>query len=196
MPRQTDPKNLERLLEAAAELFLVEGYDGASMQQLADSVGLHKSSLYHYVTGKEDLLGKLTSEAQTAAEKNMAEAEAKNDKKQAMVDALTFAIDQTLDDLGKVSLVLRQKPDSVTGEKITERRREHDRRLSAIIETAQQSGDVRNDIHPVLLSRLLMGMIAWLVEWYDPKRTRFEKDEIREAILSLILNGIVRVEEE
>ena len=196
MPRQTDPKNLERLLEAAAELFLVEGYDGASMQQLADSVGLHKSSLYHYVTGKEDLLGKLTSEAQTAAEKNMAEAEAKNDKKQAMVDALTFAIDQTLDDLGKVSLVLRQKPDSVTGEKITERRREHDRRLSAIIEAAQQSGDVRNDIHPVLLSRLLMGMIAWLVEWYDPQRTRFEKDEIREAILSLILNGIVRVEEE
>tara|TARA_B100001996_G_scaffold303683_1_gene244516 strand:- start:1481 stop:2071 length:591 start_codon:yes stop_codon:yes gene_type:complete len=196
VPRQTDPKNLERLLEAAAELFLVEGYDGASMQQLADSVGLHKSSLYHYVTGKEDLLGKLTSEAQTAAEKNMAEAEAKNDKKQAMVDALTFAIDQTLDDLGKVSLVLRQKPDSVTGEKITERRREHDRRLSAIIESAQQSGDVRNDIHPVLLSRLLMGMIAWLVEWYDPKRTRFEKDEIREAILSLILNGIVRVEEE
>jgi len=196
VPRQTDPKNLERLLEAAAELFLVEGYDGASMQQLADSVGLHKSSLYHYVTGKEDLLGKLTSEAQTAAEKNMAEAEAKNDKKQAMVDALTFAIDQTLDDLGKVSLVLRQKPDSVTGEKITERRREHDRRLSAIIESAQQSGDVRNDIHPVLLSRLLMGMIAWLVEWYDPKRTRFEKDEIREGILSLILNGIVRVEEE
>ena len=196
MPRQTDPKNLERLLEAAAELFLVEGYDGASMQQLADSVGLHKSSLYHYVTGKEDLLGKLTSEAQTAAEKNMAEAEAKNDKKQAMIDALTFAIDQTLDDLGKVSLVLRQKPDSVTGEKITERRREHDRRLSAIIEAAQQSGDVRNDIHPVLLSRLLMGMIAWLVEWYDPQRTRFEKDEIREAILSLILNGIVRVEEE
>jgi len=196
VPRQTDPKNLERLLEAAAELFLVEGYDGASMQQLADSVGLHKSSLYHYVTGKEDLLGKLTSEAQTAAEKNMAEAEAKNDKKQAMIDALTFAIDQTLDDLGKVSLVLRQKPDSVTGEKITERRREHDRRLSAIIEAAQQSGDVRNDIHPVLLSRLLMGMIAWLVEWYDPQRTRFEKDEIREAILSLILNGIVRVEEE
>ena len=81
MPRQTDPKNLERLLEAAAELFLIEGYDGASMQQLADRVGLHKSSLYHYVTGKEDLLGKLTSEAQTAAETNMSQAEEKSDKK-------------------------------------------------------------------------------------------------------------------
>ncbi len=194
MPRQTDPKNLERLLEAAAELFLVEGYDGASMQQLADSVGLHKSSLYHYVTGKEDLLAKLTSEAQTAAESNMAKAEAKEDRKEALIDALTFAIDQTLNDLGKVSLVLRQKPDSVTGELITERRREHDRRLSAIIEAAQRSGDVRDDIHPVLLSRLLMGMIAWLVEWYDPKRTRFDKEEIRAAILSLIVNGIVRPE--
>ena len=191
MPRQTDPKNLERLLEAAAELFLVEGYDGASMQQLADSVGLHKSSLYHYVTGKEDLLGKLTSEAQTAAETNMAEAEANADKKEAFIDALSFAIDQTLNDLGKVSLVLRQKPDSVTGEQITERRREHDRRLSSIIEAAQQSGDVRDDIHPVLLSRLLYGMIAWLVEWYNPKRTRFDDDAIRDAILSIIANGVV-----
>jgi len=191
VPRQTDPKNLERLLEAAAELFLIEGYDGASMQQLADSVGLHKSSLYHYVTGKEDLLGKLTSEAQTAAETNLAQAEEKSDKKEALIDALTFAIDQTLNDIGKVSLVLRQKPDSATGELITERRREHDRRLSAIIESAQKSGDVRDDIHPVLLSRLLMGMIAWLVEWYNPKRTRFDNDTIRDAILSIIANGVV-----
>ena len=191
MPRQTDPKNLERLLEAAADLFLVEGYDGASMQQLADSVGLHKSSLYHYVSGKEDLLGKLTSEAQSDAETNMAKAEAKDNKGEALIDALTFAIDQTLNDLGKVSLVLRQKPDSVTGEQITERRREHDRRLSAIIEAAQTSGDVRDDIHPVLLSRLLYGMIAWLVEWYDPELTRFDKDEIRNAILSVVLNGTI-----
>ena len=123
-------------------------------------------------------------------------AEAKENKREAMIDALTFAIDQTLNDLGKVSLVLRQKPDSVTGERITERRREHDRRLSAIIEAAQKSGDVRDDIHPVLLSRLLYGMIAWLVEWYDPERTRFDKDEIRSAILSVILNGTVRQEED
>ena len=147
------------------------------------------------MNGKEDLLGKLTSEAQTDAEVNLAQAEEKSDKKEAMIDALTFAIDQTLNDLGKVSLVLRQKPDSVTGERITERRRDYDRRLSAIIEAAQESGDVRSDIHPVLLSRLVNGMIAWLVEWYDPKRTRFDKDEIREAILSLIINGIVQPEE-
>lgn len=194
MPRQTDPKNLERLLEAAAELFLVEGYDGASMQQLADRVGLHKSSLYHYVNGKEDLLGKLTDEAQTAAAENLKEAEAKKDKKEAFIDALTFAIDQTLNDIGKVSLVLRQKPDSVTGERITERRREHDNRLSTIIEEAQKSGEIRGDIHPVLLSRLVMGMIAWLVEWYDPKRTRFDQETIREAILSLIINGVGSLE--
>lgn len=194
MPRQTDPKNLERLLEAAAELFLVEGYDGASMQQLADKVGLHKSSLYHYVNGKEDLLGKLTDEAQTAAAENLKEAEAKKEKKEAFIGALTFAIDQTLKDIGKVSLVLRQKPDSVTGERITERRREYDNRLSTIIEEAQKSGEIRDDIHPVLLSRLVMGMIAWLVEWYDPKRTRFDQETIRDAILSLIINGVGSLE--
>ena len=40
MPRKTDPKNLERVLDAAAELFLAEGYDAATMQQLADKLGL------------------------------------------------------------------------------------------------------------------------------------------------------------
>ena len=194
MPRQTDPQKLERLLEAAAELFLVEGYDGASMQQLADNVGLHKSSLYHYVTGKDDLLEKLTSEAQTTAEMNLTLAETKSDQKEALIEALTLAIDQTLNDLGKVSLVLRQKPDSATGERIAERRRDHDKRVAAIIESAQKSGDIRGDIHPVLLARLLLGMIAWLVEWYNPKRTRFENDAIREAILSIIANGIVKDE--
>ena len=56
MARKTDPKNFERVLDAAATLFLDVGYDAASMQQLADRLGLHKSSLYHYVDSKEDLL--------------------------------------------------------------------------------------------------------------------------------------------
>ena len=38
-------------------------------------------------------------------------------------------------------------------------------------------------------------MIAWLVEWYDPERTRFDKDEIRNAILSVILSGTINEED-
>lgn len=189
MPRKTDPKNLERVLDAAAGLFLSEGYDAATMQQLADRLGLHKSSLYHYVDGKEDLLERLTRSAQETAESDLEDAE--DDPENGLLAALGLAIDQTLSDVGRVSLVLRQKPGTPTGDAVVERRRAYDRRLSALIEQSQQSGAIRGDLHPMLLARLTLGMVAWLVEWYDPELSRFKPEEIREAILALVTSGVV-----
>ena len=189
MPRKTDPKNLERVLDVAADLFLAEGYDAATMQQLADRLGLHKSSLYHYVGGKEDLLEQLTRAAQDVAERDLDIAE--QDSENGFLTAVRLAIDQTLSDVGRVSLVLRQKPGTPTGDAVVERRRVYDRRLSKLIESAQRSGKVQSDLHPMLLARLTMGMVSWLVEWYDPARTRFEPEEVREAALALVTNGVI-----
>ena len=194
MPRKTDPKNLERVLDEAAELFLSEGYDAATMQQLADRLGLHKSSLYHYVDGKEDLLEQLTRSAQDTAETDLEVAE--KDPENGFLAALALAIDQTLGDMGRVSLVLRQKPGTETGDDVVERRRVHDRQLSKVIEESQRSGAIRDDIHPMLLARLTMGMVAWLVEWYDPKLSRFEPEVIRDAMVSLVTRGVVVPPEE
>ena len=46
----------ERVRAAAIELFGEKGYDGASMSEIADRVGLAKPSLYNYYRSKEDLL--------------------------------------------------------------------------------------------------------------------------------------------
>lgn len=46
----------EVLIESAAEIFRDHGYDGTSLQQIADAVGILKGSLYHYIKSKEDLL--------------------------------------------------------------------------------------------------------------------------------------------
>jgi len=189
VPRKTDPKNLERVLEAAADLFRTEGYDAATMQQLADKLGLHKSSLYHYVDGKEDLLERLTRSAQDTAAVDLEAAETNPDN--GFVEAVGLALEQTLGDVGRVSLVLRQKPGTPTGETVVERRRDYDRRLSKLIKQSQQSGAIRDDIHPMLLARLTMGMVSWLVEWYDPKLSRFSPEEISEAVLALVTSGVV-----
>lgn len=191
MPRKTDPKNLERVLDAAAELFLAEGYDAATMQQLADKLGLHKSSLYHYVDGKEDLLAQLTSQAQADAEEALADAEKDPDIEHGFLGALGLAVDQTLRDSGRVSMVLRQRGGTPTGDAVVERRRAYDRRLSALIEEGQLAGQIRDDIHPMLMARLTMGMVSWLIEWYDAERSRFEPDVVREAILALVTSGVV-----
>jgi AcrR family transcriptional regulator len=46
----------DRVRAAATELFGEKGYDGASMSELAERVGLAKPSLYNYYRSKEELL--------------------------------------------------------------------------------------------------------------------------------------------
>ncbi len=46
----------EQLRRVAVRLFREHGYDGTSMQDLAEALGMHRGSLYHYIDSKEDLL--------------------------------------------------------------------------------------------------------------------------------------------
>src|SRR5262245_44163502 len=47
---------LRGILERAARLIYQKGYEGTSMQEIADACGLTKAGLYHYIATKEALL--------------------------------------------------------------------------------------------------------------------------------------------
>jgi AcrR family transcriptional regulator len=53
MPEAESPR--QRILDAALELLAEHGYEGMSLQQVADRVALHKSSLFHHFRSKEEL---------------------------------------------------------------------------------------------------------------------------------------------
>jgi TetR/AcrR family transcriptional regulator, cholesterol catabolism regulator len=46
----------EELTRTAARLFAERGYQGTSLADLADELGMQKPSLYHHIASKEDLL--------------------------------------------------------------------------------------------------------------------------------------------
>lgn len=56
------PERLEEILEAAAAIFREKGYESASTEEIAQSVGLLKGSLYYYIDSKEDLLYHVVSQ--------------------------------------------------------------------------------------------------------------------------------------
>ena len=47
---------LDTIIGAAAKVFRIKGYHAATVQDIADEVGLLKGSLYHHCAGKEELL--------------------------------------------------------------------------------------------------------------------------------------------
>ncbi len=48
-------QRIDQILNAAAELFSLRGYDGTSIRDIARQVGLLPGSVYHYFPSKEDL---------------------------------------------------------------------------------------------------------------------------------------------
>jgi TetR/AcrR family transcriptional regulator len=44
-----------RIVRAAYPLFVQQGYDSVSMQEIADAVPIHKATLYHHFQNKDDL---------------------------------------------------------------------------------------------------------------------------------------------
>jgi len=55
--------NKSEIIQAAAQIFREKGYHGASMQDIADAVGLQKASLYHHVASKQEILGEILDQA-------------------------------------------------------------------------------------------------------------------------------------
>ena len=51
------------VIDAAIRVFWLRGYSGASIQEIADEVGVLKGSLYHYIGSKEELLARIFQEA-------------------------------------------------------------------------------------------------------------------------------------
>ncbi|MBP3295945.1 MAG: TetR/AcrR family transcriptional regulator, partial [Lachnospiraceae bacterium] len=53
----------EKILDAALTLFAENGYDGTSVEQIVNVVGIKAPSLYKHYKGKEDILNALIDSA-------------------------------------------------------------------------------------------------------------------------------------
>lgn len=61
--RIMEKNNTKReILEAALELFSVQGYEAASISQIADAVGIRKASMYSHFRSKQEILDSLIQE--------------------------------------------------------------------------------------------------------------------------------------
>jgi AcrR family transcriptional regulator len=57
------PDTRSRILDIALELFSEHGFDGTTLQQIADQLGFTKAALYYHFRSKEDLLQALIAPA-------------------------------------------------------------------------------------------------------------------------------------
>ncbi len=49
----------ERILQSATEVFILKGYDGSTMQEIADNASINKSLLHYYYRSKDKLFSRV-----------------------------------------------------------------------------------------------------------------------------------------
>jgi AcrR family transcriptional regulator len=162
------------------------------MEQIAHAAGITKSSLYHHVTSKEEFLARALDRAFSALFAVLDEPGATEGR---AADRLRYilrrAVETEIQFLPEVSLLLRVRGNTQTERGALERRREFDAFITTLVRQAVKAGEVRADIDPALLSRLLFGMAHWLTDWYRPEGP-LGAAEIVDAILKLAFEGIRR----
>jgi AcrR family transcriptional regulator len=182
----------DSLLAVAVEVFNERGYDGTSMEHLSRAAGISKSSIYHHVKGKEELLNRAVGRALDGLFCILGEPGAIDGRAIRRLEYVTRRTAEVLmDELPYVTLLLRVRGNTTTERWAMERRREFDQRVSALLRAAVAEGDLRADVEPRLATRLLFGMINSLVEWYRPDgKGGVAGDQVADAVVQLAFDGL------
>jgi AcrR family transcriptional regulator len=161
----------DAVLNAAVRLFNEHGYDATSMFDIAEALGITKSSVYHHINGKEHLLQMAVDRAldglfEAADEVRSLDVPA-IERLEQLIRRSVLVLDERLE---FVTLLLRVRGNTAVEQHALARRRVFDGIVTDLVKQAQAEGAVRPDVDPATAARLLFGMVNSLAEWYRPRR--------------------------
>ena len=181
------------IVDAAAEVFSMRGYHAASMQDIADEVGMRKGSLYHHVRKKTDLLYAIHERlidfliAETLAVISTAD-DATTKVRNVMRVAMHLVADHN-----KEVRVFLHDADTLEGEQwkaiVAKRDLYEDMVASVVVEGVREG--LFEDRDPKLATRGMLGMANWGYTWFQPDGP-MSADEVADFFSGLVLAGLER----
>ena len=182
--------DVESVLRGAVKVFNERGYDGTSMEDLSRELGITKSAIYHHVTGKEELLRLAVNRALDGLFAVLDDVSAVDAPAITRLEELARrSVLLLVAELPFVTLLLRVRGNTGAERAALARRREFDTAVASLVAQARDEGDLRSDVDPALVARLLYGMINSIVEWYRP-RDGARPAELAEIIVAVAFDGL------
>jgi AcrR family transcriptional regulator len=190
-PRRGRPgHDLESVLAVAVEVFNERGYDGTSMRDLSERLGIAKSAIYHHVTSKEELLSLALDRALTGLSSVADRARALDAPAIGRLDYLVRGSVEVLEaELPYVTLLLRVRGNTEVERAALSRRRAFDRFVAGLVRESQRDGDIRPDADALVTARLLFGLVNSVVEWYRPTRPA-TTPPLADAVCAMAFDGL------
>jgi len=182
--------SLDTLLDAAVGLFNERGYEATSVDEVAGRLGVTKSAIYHHVPSKVELLRLALDRALDALFAVTQETGATTGP---AIERLEYVVRGSVRvlaaELPFVTLLLRLRGNTEVERTALQRRREFDRIVAGLVRAAEHEGDVRTDVDPAVISRLLFGTVNSLTEWYRPGGD-LSADDLADAVVTITFSGL------
>lgn len=182
------------LLEVAAKVFAEKGYDGTTLQDIADRTGILKGSIYYYISTKADLLAHLLREAHNNGIRNISPiANGSEDPLERLKAMIEVHARYVCTDRARTAVYLHER------KRLTDEQRreylgdEHAYRklFEKVIREAQGQGSIRPGVDPKLLAICLLGSLNSVYQWYRPNG-EFSISKISDHFIQGWLHGITR----
>jgi AcrR family transcriptional regulator len=161
------------LLERAADLFAERGFNGASLKDIADAMGMTRPAIYHYFDSKESLLEALVSGLTEGRARELAALRRQTDL--SPIEQLRMATEIMVKAMARhparFRLLIQSELDlpARLTEKNNKAKRDVLAQLTAIVEAGIKSGDFQAT-DPRLAAFAVLGMSNWVAWWFKPQQ--------------------------
>jgi len=185
------------ILEAAAAIFSQKGYHATSMQDIAHAVHLQKASLYHHVSGKQEILLAILDQALDMLIENMEEVMVQPlPPRQKLRLGVRTYLKELLENRELASVLLLEhrslKPELQTQH--IQRRDRFEHLWRDLIQNGVDAGSFYcSDVD--LTVRALLGVLNWTITWYRPNG-KYSSQQIADQYVDIFLQGLLNGKKE
>ncbi|HTK67849.1 MAG TPA: TetR/AcrR family transcriptional regulator [Pseudonocardia sp.] len=198
--RERSPAWLERrteILNAAAEVFRLQGFNGTSITDIANRLGINQSNVYYYFGKKEEIFLELVRQA---VDYNVAEAESAAASTDPPVDRLARIIGSLAGSYERhypflhlyVQEDVRWLPSSdvESGRYLRECGRRFEAAVLSIVSEGIEGGSFAGDLDARMITYGVLGTVNWMHRWFVPGAEHTAAD-IADQFSRMILRGLV-----
>lgn len=189
----TMPSRKEIIQQAAARLFRKRGYNGTSMKNIADAVGIKAASIYNHINTKQDLLRELLFEVAERFTKGMKDIQSTAlNSHQKLERLIALHVRLTIEHTDAIALIAGEwvhlEADAKTA--YIELRDQYEQDFKNILEQGKQEGLIK-DLDTDILLFSTLSTLRWLYSWYSRNRG-YNEIELERQVTECLMGGVKR----
>jgi AcrR family transcriptional regulator len=179
----------QELTRIAARLFAENGYQGTSLADLAEELGVQKPSLYHHIDSKEDLLWEVAWEGAEAFHAGLdavpADAAATERIRLALRAHLAVVSGQL--DIATVFVREWRYLEGERRDRFVVERRRYEERIRELFREGVERSELRTDLDVATAGLLFLSAANWAYTWLRPGSSI---DELADRLYAALLDGM------